>query len=179
MSIFSSPIDRIESLRRRVERSSSPTRDLLSDIVAATCPAALADADRPCRLVERWLAEGAFTQIAFALVEARLPDWSVRRLCQEGQLWWCAITHRDMIEWGGEEEDESHEDMTLALLKSYLTVLCHLPDDDHAPPPTRRRMVPIAPQGVSARAAPNGVGLYEILIKTLGATSRSFMQQVK
>ena len=133
MSLFTSPTDRIESLRRRVERSSSPTRDLLADIVAATCPAAPAGADGRIRLVERLLSADAFTQTAFALVEWRLPDWSVRRLCQEGQQWWCAITHRDMIEWGGEEEDQSHEDMALAILKSYLTVLCHLPEDEWAP----------------------------------------------
>ena len=178
MSLFTSPTDRIESLRRRIERSSSPTRDLLADIVAATCPTAPAGADRRARLVEHLLSADAFTQAAFALVEWRLPDWSVRRLCQEGQQWWCAITHRDMIEWGGEEEDQSHEDMTLAILKSYLTVLCHLPEDERLPPPDRGRAIPIAPQGLAIRQAP-AAGLYGILIKTLGAPSRTFMRQVK
>lgn len=179
MSLFASPTDRIESLRRRVERSSSPTRDLLADIIAATCPTAPADADGRIRLVERLLFADAFTQTAFALVEWRLPDWSVRRLCQEGQQWWCAITHRDMIEWGGEEEDQSHEDMALAILKSYLTVLCHLPEDAWAPPSGGGRMMPVAAPRLASRAVSAGPGLYEILIKMLGATSRTFMRQVE
>lgn len=179
MSVFTSPIDRIESLRRRVERSALPTSDLLADILSTTCPVGPAGADRRSRLIERWLTEGAFTEIAFALVEWRLPDWSVRRLCREGQQWWCAVTHRDMIEWGGEEEDESHEDMTLAILKSYLTVLCHLPDEESAPPPDRSRAIPVAPQDFAPRRASAAAGLYGILIKTLGATSRTFMRQVE
>ena len=174
-----SRMHRIEALRRRLERTACPTYRLLGDIIEAVGPDLLDHPGERAARLRGWLESGAFLQIALALVEWVLPDWSVRRLGQENHVWWCAIAHRTMIDWGGEEEDESHEHMTLAVLKALLTVLCNLPDDDAPRMPTRpsRRAVPAT---VVAAPAPAGrPALYGILIKLLGAPSRSFMRQVK
>ena len=173
---FASRVHRVESLRRSLERTPLPTHHLMSEVLRVVCPHRLAARDDRSVQLRQWLETHAFLQIALALVEWELPDWSVRRLGQENRIWWCAITHRHMIDWGGEEEDESHEDMTLAILKSFLTVLCHLPAESQPQTPA---LAGAARQSSGGESRAPSVGLYGILIKKLGATSRSFMQQVK
>ena len=179
MSLFTSTGDKIEMLRRRIERTPRPTHQLMCEIIETVCPQHLSDRGDRSVQMRRWLDADSFVQIAFALVEWELPDWLVRRVAQENRVWWCAIAHRHMIDWGGEEEDESHEDMTLAVLKSFLTVLCHLPvERENAIPPRPLAARRPAPYADDLTPGPHA-SLYGILIKKLGATSRSFMQQVK
>lgn len=179
MSFFTSTTDKIEMLLRRIEHTPRPTHQLICEIIETVCPHHLCDRGDRSVQMRRWLDADSFVQIAFALVDWELPDWLVRRVAQENRVWWCAIAHRHMIDWGGEEEDECHEDMTLAVLKSFLTVLCHLPGEHETAIPPR----PLAARRPAPSAGDLGSGphasLYEILIKKLGAPSRSFMRQVK
>ena len=53
---------------------------------------------------------------------------------QEDGQWWCALDRRLPAYWTDPEVDEHHEDMDLALLKSFVTALCRELEEPSAVP---------------------------------------------
>jgi hypothetical protein len=123
---FASRVDRVDGLRRIVAQSACPTHALVADIVAAVAPHHLDGRGERSIQLRRWLDTHAFLEIGFVLIDWELPNWSMRRLAQDDGLWWCAVSPRQAIQWGHDEVDESHENKELAVLKAFLTALCHV-----------------------------------------------------
>ena len=47
--------------------------------------------------IERSLAAGACTEAALALLELEMPNWTIRRLVNEGGEWLCSLSRRPWV----------------------------------------------------------------------------------
>lgn len=113
---------RIDWVDDQVRHASSVTAGLLSDLIAAACVRLpmlnrAGNAGRLYRLIEC----GAWTDAALALVEIELPQWKLRHLVLEDQMWHCSLSRQvNLPRWLDDSVDASHAVLPLAILSALL-----------------------------------------------------------
>jgi hypothetical protein len=116
---------RLVRLQRQIEASVEVTPALMAETVkAAAFDAGQTQRPEHAPAVHSFVQSKAWTDAALALI-ACLPKWQLRRICYEDRLWWCALKRTDSLFWAEPEVDESHENMTLAVLKAVVTALIY------------------------------------------------------
>jgi hypothetical protein len=113
-------------LHRQQQKSLSDVRDLVLSSTAVT-PQLLQDFMAACGFddkrsprasrVDRLVAAQAWTDAALALVELRLPRWSIARLVFDDGEWHCALSKHHLIpDWLDDSIETKHEVLPLAIL---------------------------------------------------------------
>jgi hypothetical protein len=71
--------------------------------------------------IERSLAAGACTEAALALLELEMPNWTIRRLVNEGGEWLCSLSRRPWVPTEFDDMVEArHAVLPLAVLRALL-----------------------------------------------------------
>jgi hypothetical protein len=145
---------RLSRLKRQIDAAGAVTPPLMVEILNATFPNA-GRGPTTENAIHSFIRNSAWTDAALALIAFALPRWRLRRIGNEGRQWWCALERGPPMGWAEPEVDESHENMTLALLKAFITALSReLEGRTAAKLSTRGRAKP----RVDARAVRNDFG---------------------
>jgi hypothetical protein len=140
--VFSITRHRLLRLKRRVDAAREVTPLLMIEILQAACGNVGQRQRVPdIHAIRSFVRDRAWTDAALALLGSAVPEWRLRRICHEDRLWWCALERSDCRSWAEPEIDESHQNMTLALLKALIVAMsCELekPGAFLRPPATMR-----------------------------------------
>ena len=107
---------------RSLRLAQAVTPDLVSHVTDRVCVrlAALRRTENVARL-NRLIEAGAWTEVALALIELELPQWTLRRLVHDGGEWLCSLSKQPNLPLEIDDTvDARHEDMPLALLSALL-----------------------------------------------------------
>jgi hypothetical protein len=140
MSLFSDDLD-LDQLDARLCSAPVLTAELVSDVVAASCPrlALLRHTERTAR-AERLIGSGAWTDAALALLALELPQWQLRRIIYDDGEWYCALSkQREMPEWLDQSIEAHHADLPIAILRAFVSAR-------QVSAPSTRSSVPTAPR---------------------------------
>lgn len=133
--------DRLSLLADRIRSAQAVTPDLVSHIIDGACVRlpALGRTEKAARL-NRLVEAGAWTEVAFALIELELPQWQVRRLvCDDGE-WLCSLSAQPNLPAELDDTaDARHQNLPLALLSVLLEAQRQMAD-------AREVRLPMAPQ---------------------------------
>jgi len=105
-----------------LKHAHEPSLNLLSKIIDGACtripsPTQAGTLTRIIRLAEI----GAWTEVAFALIELELPLWRVRRLTYENGEWLCSLSQQPNLPIALDDRAEAiHESLPLAILGAFL-----------------------------------------------------------
>jgi hypothetical protein len=122
--VLSLTTHRLSRLKRQIDAAGEVTPALMVEILKAACPhAGRGPPAEHAEPIHSFIRNSAWTDAALALIAFALPRWRLRRLGNEGRQWWCALERGHPMTWAGPEVDESHENMTLALLKAFIAAL--------------------------------------------------------
>jgi hypothetical protein len=122
--VLSLTTHRLSHLKRQIDAAGEVTPALILEILKAAYPSAgRGPSAAHAQAIHSFIRNGAWTDAALALIAVALPQWRLRRIGNEGRQWWCALERGHPMTWAGPEVDESHENMTLALLKAFITAL--------------------------------------------------------
>ena len=114
--VFSMTRHRLLRLKRQVDAAGEVTPRLIIEILQAACGSAGQGQRVPdVHAIQSFVRDRAWTDAALALLGSAVPEWRLRRICNEDRLWWCALERSDGLSWAEPDIDESHENMTLAL----------------------------------------------------------------
>jgi hypothetical protein len=119
--LFGGP--KLPDLKRQIDWASAVTPALMHAVVEATCGPMTEDTAGRTTAIWRFIRAEAYVDAALALIDAVAPEWRVRRICHEDGQWWCALNPGQPVYWDGDEVDESHPVMALAILKAFVTAL--------------------------------------------------------
>ena len=114
--------DRLSLLADQLRLAQAVTPDLISHVIADACVrlAALGRTEKAARL-NRLIEAGAWTEVALALIELELPQWTLRRLVHDGGEWLCSLSKQPNLPVEIDDTaDARHEDLPLALLSALL-----------------------------------------------------------
>ena len=112
----------LAQLSDRLAAAQTVTPELMSELIASACVRlpALRRAGTPGR-VDRLIEAGAWTDAALALIEAELPQWTLRRLEYDTGAWHCSLsTQRELPAWLDQSADAHHCDPALSILSAFL-----------------------------------------------------------
>jgi hypothetical protein len=72
--------------------------------------------------INQLIAAGAWTDVALALIELDLSEWTIRRLAYDGFEWHCSLTKHCAVpaEFDDDSVDGSHELLPLAIMSAFL-----------------------------------------------------------
>ena len=119
--VFSMTRHRLLRLKRRVDAAREVTPRLMIEILQAACRSAgQRQRVQDVHATQSFVRDRAWTDATLALLSSAVPEWRLRRICNEDRLWWCALERSHGLSWAEPEVDESHENMTLALLKAVI-----------------------------------------------------------
>jgi hypothetical protein len=122
--VLSLTTHRLARLKRQIDAAGEVTPLLMVEILQVACPnAGLGPPAEHAQPIHSFIRNSAWTDAALALIAFALPRWRLRRIGNESRLWWCALERGPPMTWAEAEVDESHENMTLALLKAFITAL--------------------------------------------------------
>jgi hypothetical protein len=83
--------------------------------------------------IERSLVAGACTEAALALLELEMPNWTIRRLVNEGGEWLCSLSRRPWVPTEFDDMVEArHAVLSLAVLRA-------LGDPTESHPPNQKQ----------------------------------------
>ena len=114
--------DRLSPLADQLRLAQAVTPDLVSHVIDDVCVrlAALRRTENVARL-NRLIEAGAWTEVALALIELELPQWTLRRLVHDGGEWLCSLSKQPNLPVEIDDTaDARHEDLPLALLSALL-----------------------------------------------------------
>jgi hypothetical protein len=115
--------DKLAQLRRRIDAATEVTPALMREAIEAACGKLMDGRSGAASAIWRLVQTEAYVDAALALVGTALPDWSVRRICRDDGMWWCAMNTSQPVYWDADEVDEAHPVMALAILKAFLAAL--------------------------------------------------------
>ena len=134
--------DRAEQLADLMDQlhvSENLTADLMSRVAATICGLSPPSDRLRSSRIERFVAAGAWTEAALALVDGELPQWKLRRLVYDDQQWHCALSRqRELPEWLDQAIETSHSDCAIAVLAGVVEAARQSTPEDIA----RERLVP-------------------------------------
>jgi hypothetical protein len=114
--------NRLDRLTDELRIAPTLTPDLFSRIIAEACRriAVLNKAGKTRRL-DQFIAVGAWTDAALALVKLELPMWEVRRLAYEDGEWFCSLSRQPNLPVGLDDTvDASDAMLPLAILAALI-----------------------------------------------------------
>jgi hypothetical protein len=117
--------DKLAQLKRRIDGASEVTPALMREAIEAACGNLMGDRSGAASAIWRLVRTEAYVDAALALVGTALPDWSVRRICRDDGLWWCAMNASQPVYWDADEVDEGHPVLALAIVKAWVAALAH------------------------------------------------------
>ncbi|HUI13252.1 MAG TPA: hypothetical protein VL048_07285 [Xanthobacteraceae bacterium] len=112
----------LDRLDEAVRFASQPSHDLISKLIAGACTRipVLTKSGKSAAM-DRLVESGAWADVALALIELELPDWTVRRLIREDGQWHCSLSrHPNLPITLDDTADASHEIMPLAIFLAFL-----------------------------------------------------------
>ena len=114
--------DRLDRLTDELRRGSVLGPRLIANVVADACIRlpVLSAAGKAGR-IDQLINAGAWSDLAFALIELELPAWKLRRLvCEDGE-WLCSLSKQpNMPAVLDETVDANHEVLSLAILGAFV-----------------------------------------------------------
>lgn len=119
MSSDHKPDQRLARLQQQLRFAPTVTPDLVFEVAASVCTRlpVLAKASH----VDRLIAAGAWTDVAFALIEIELPAWKLRRLVHEDGEWFCSLSKELNLPLAIDDTaDAQHELLPLAILGAFV-----------------------------------------------------------
>ena len=118
--------ERLGRLLDRLETVDEMSSELWNDIVASACVrSTLIPGRGGLAQLNRFVADGAWVDAAFALIDAELAGWKLRRIVYDSGEWHCALSReRYLPEWLDDAIEASHRDLALALVKAALEAMC-------------------------------------------------------
>jgi hypothetical protein len=137
--LFERPdLDRLDA---RLCRAPALTMELLTDVVATSCPRfALLRHTEPAARARAAMAAGAWTDATLALLAIELQQWQLRQLVYDDGEWHCALSNqRAMPDWLDQPIESHHADLPIAILRAFV-------DARRLAVPTTRSSVPATPR---------------------------------
>jgi hypothetical protein len=111
----------LAKLEEQLRSVDAVTSGLMSDVIAIACVrfGALGSATKA---KVKWLIEtGAWTDATIALLGLELPEWTLRRLVNDGGKWHCSLSRQPGLPLERDAVAEaSHENLPLAILIALL-----------------------------------------------------------
>ena len=114
--------DRLSLLAGQLCLTEAVTPDLVSRVIDQVC-VRLASLHRPENIARltRLIEASAWTEVALALIELDLPQWTLRRLVHDGGEWLCSLSKQPNLPVEFDDTvDAGHEILSLALLSAFL-----------------------------------------------------------
>jgi len=114
--------DRLSLLADQLRLAQAVTPNLISQVIADACVRlpALGRTEKAARL-NRLIEAGAWTEVALALIELELPQWTLRRLVRDDGEWLCSLSRQPNLPVELDDTaDARHEHLALALLSALL-----------------------------------------------------------
>jgi hypothetical protein len=132
--------DRFDQLTDQLRLAPALTADLMSKVIAtAGTRSSSAKRSGKAARIDRMIEAGAWTDAALALIELKLPAWTLRRLVHENGEWLCSLSRQTNLPMELDDTaDACHEVLPLAVLSAIVEA--------------RRKVA--ATRGTSARAVP-------------------------
>ena len=136
-------------LDERLGEAHAVTTELMSQVIAEMCRRY----PPVCRTkksagIERLIQSGAWTDVAFALIDLELPQWHVRRLVYDEGEWHCALSRQhELPEWLDQPIETRHADLPLAILTAFV-------DAQRIDAPSTTTSVPTAPRRTDVLCEP-------------------------
>ena len=115
--------DQIDRLTAKLCIADAPTPGLMAETAAVTCdPIGYVNNPRTKALRFDRLSESeAWTDLALALIERELPEWTLRRLVNADGEWLCSLsTHPNVPLELDDTADARHENLPLAILSAFV-----------------------------------------------------------
>ena len=129
----------------RLRDADAVTRELISEVVGATCRRfpSIGQSEKTAR-IEQLIGSEAWTDLALALIDLELPQWQVRRIAYDEGEWYCALSRqRELPEWLDQSIEAHHADLPLAILSAWV-------EAQRIAAPSSRTSVPVVPREASA-----------------------------
>jgi hypothetical protein len=120
MFFESSRLARLTALQATLDRTDQLDVELARNLVTHTCES---NALQVLTDLIPLMAAGAWTDFSINLVQRRLPEWEITRLCYDDGLWWCSMNPKQPAYWAPFEVDEPHPVLPMAMLRALLTAL--------------------------------------------------------
>jgi len=133
----------------RLRDADAVTRELISEVVDATCRRfpSIGQSEKTAR-IEQLIGSEAWTDLALALIDLELPQWQVRRIAYDEGEWYCALSRqRELPEWLDQSIEAHHADLPLAILSAWV-------EAQRIAAPSSRTSVPVVPREASALYGP-------------------------
>jgi hypothetical protein len=133
----------------RLRNAGAVTRELISEVVGATCRRfpSIGQPEKTAR-IEQLIGSEAWTDLALALIDLELPQWQVRRIAYDEGEWYCALSRqRELPEWLDQSIEAHHADLPLAILSAWV-------EAQRIAAPSSRTSVPVVPREASALYGP-------------------------
>ena len=114
--------DRLDGLMEQLRFAAALTPDLLSNVVSDVCTRlpALKKAGKTVQ-IDRLIEAGAWSDVAFALIEIELPAWKLRRLIYDDGEWFCSLSKQPNLPVELDDTaDARHEVLPLAILSAFV-----------------------------------------------------------
>ena len=111
----------------RLRDADAVTRELISEVVDATCRRfpSIGQPEKTAR-IEQLIGSEAWTDLALALIDLELPQWQVRRIAYDEGQWHCALSRqRELPEWLDQSIETHHADLPLAILSAFVEARRH------------------------------------------------------
>jgi hypothetical protein len=122
MALDSQHADRLDGLTQRLRFAPALTVDLVALVVSHACTRlpALKKAGKTAQ-VDRLIEAGAWSDVAFALIEIELPAWKLRRLIYEDGEWFCSLSKQPNLPVEFDDTaDARHNALPLAILCAFV-----------------------------------------------------------
>jgi hypothetical protein len=129
----------------RLRDADAVTRELISEVVDATCRRfpSIGQSEKTAR-IEQLIGSEAWTDLALALIDLELPQWQVRRIAYDEGEWHCALSRqRELPDWLDQSIEAHHADLPLAILSAWV-------EAQRIAAPSSRTSVPVVPREASA-----------------------------
>ena len=133
----------------RLRDADAVTRELISEVVDATCRRfpSIGQPEKTAR-IEQLIGSEAWTDLALALIDLELPQWQVRRIAYDEGEWYCALSRqRKLPDWLDQSIETHHADLPLAILSAWV-------EAQRIAAPSSRTSVPVVPREASALYGP-------------------------
>jgi hypothetical protein len=112
----------LDGLADELRLAPALTAPIVSHLIAAACPrlSALHRKGQAARF-DRLVADGAWTEIALALLALERPAWTLRRLVREDGEWLCSLSMQPNLPAPLDDTaDASHATLPLAIVSAFL-----------------------------------------------------------
>src|SRR5262249_33155806 len=109
-------------LSDRLREAGEVESGLMAEIVHTACRRfpSVGQNEKAARL-EQLIQSGAWTDVALALIDLKLPLWQVRRLAYDEGEWHCALSReRELPDWLDQSIETRHADLALAILSAFV-----------------------------------------------------------